>query len=160
MKPLLIIGFGNDLRGDDALGPMAARRLMQKFDSDPNVRFEICQGLTPDLALPISEARRVIFIDCAATGEPGELVHRRIEARADGDMSMVHFLDPDALLSWTRRLYGQCPDAEIFSVGGASFDISETLSPPVAEALPRLMEWVIAAVQACESPAISPQTSL
>jgi Ni,Fe-hydrogenase maturation factor len=38
---IVVIGFGNTLRGDDALGPVAARKLEARFGDDGVQVFEL-----------------------------------------------------------------------------------------------------------------------
>jgi hydrogenase maturation protease len=130
MSSIYVIGYGSTLRGDDAFGPIVAERLMERIVED-DVRIDICQGLTPDLALPLAQADVAIFIDCSAAGVVGELVQRRVEPSESKAMSMVHFLDPEALLAWSMKLYGRVPVAHVLTTAGATFDIAEQLSPRV-----------------------------
>ncbi len=143
MSLIYVIGFGSTLRGDDAFGPMVAERLADRMVCD-DVRIDICQGLTPDLALPLARAEAAIFIDCSADGVVGELVQRRIEPCESKAMSMVHFLDPEALLAWSLKLYGRAPITHVLTTAGATFDIAEELSP-------RVRRVVSEAVAAAES---------
>lgn len=142
----LIIGYGSELRGDDALGPRVAAELAQRLEGDPAVRVLARPSLTPELAADLAEADRAIFIDCAATGPVGRVVRRRVEPRDDASASMVHFLDPPALLHWTRRLFGRCPEAVVLTAAGQSFDIAEALTPPLAAAVPRLVDRAVGEV--------------
>jgi hypothetical protein len=41
-----------------------------------------------------------------------------------------------------QRLYGSCPEAYLFSMGGRSFGYGEELSPEVESRLPELLERV------------------
>jgi len=136
--PILIIGFGSGLRGDDALGPLAAERLDAQID-DPRVRILSAASLTPELAADAADAQLVIFIDCAATGPVGEVICTPIDRADDASAAMVHFLDPPALLHWAARLFGATPRGYTLSIPGATFDIAEDLSPPVKAALPELL---------------------
>lgn len=146
-RKVLIIGYGSGIRGDDALGPRTAEMLSHiagdRFDGDP-VTVLSRASLTPELAADLAEASLVIFIDCAATGVVGELVEREVAATDDSTVAMVHFLDPSGLLYWARSLFGRAPRAVTLSVAGASFEISDELSPPLAAALPGLVERAIA----------------
>ena len=60
---VLVIGYGNTLRGDDGVGP----RVVEAIGTLglPGVRTLICPLLTPELADPISRAEKVIFVDAA-----------------------------------------------------------------------------------------------
>ena len=142
----VIIGYGSDLRGDDALGPIVARTLEPMLADRDDVLIEICQGLTPDLALLIAEATIVVFVDCSAEGPVGEIVRQTVEPIAKSDLSMVHFLDPPALLTWTASLYGRAPQAVVLTVAGESFDISEELTPIVAATVPDLVDQVMSII--------------
>jgi hydrogenase maturation protease len=97
---------------------------------------------------PLSEAEVAIFIDAAATGEPGTLVERRVEPSTAAGAAFTHHATPEALLAGSRALYGRAPEAVMISVAGADFSLGAELSPQVAA---RLGE-VIAAVLRLSSP--------
>lgn len=140
MPAILIIGYGSDLRGDDALGPMAACQLAGEL-ADDQVRVLSCPSLTPELAAEMAMMDLVIFIDCSQDGPRGQVIQRPVAPRGAG-ASMVHFLDPPALLGWARELYGSEPRAILLTIAGESFDISQRLSPSVEAAMPRLLDRV------------------
>lgn len=138
---VLIIGYGNPLRGDDGLGPLAAEKLAEVLHQ-PCVSVHVCHQLTPELAEPISRARLVIFIDACRDSPPGHIqCHRLIDEPIDR-RSLYHQLAPDRLLTLARRLYGQRPEAYTITVGGKIWGYTETLSPPVAAAVPGLIDRV------------------
>ena len=140
---VLVIGYGNPLRGDDCLGQLAAERLEEKYAQESAVTVVSCQTLTPELALYISEHDLTIFIDAAIEGEPGTIHRQRIEPDPASDTSLVHFLDPQALVQWARQLYQKEISAVLFTLTGENFDMAESaLSPVVEEAFPRLLEQV------------------
>ena len=58
---LLVIGYGNTLRGDDGVGPRVAEAV-EKLNL-PGVRTLVCQQLSPEHADPISRVRKVVFVD-------------------------------------------------------------------------------------------------
>src|ERR1035441_6445297 len=60
---LLVIGYGNTLRGDDGVGPRVAEAI-EKLNL-PGVRTLVCQQLSPEYADPVSRARTVVFVDAA-----------------------------------------------------------------------------------------------
>ena len=67
---LLVIGYGNTLRSDDAVGPRVAEAVREL--NLPGVRTLSCGLLTPELSDPISQARKVVFVD-ASMEEPAEI---------------------------------------------------------------------------------------
>jgi hydrogenase maturation protease len=122
---VLVIGYGNELRGDDAAGPkLAAAVTAANWNG---VQALACHQLTPELAEEIAAARLVIFVDAAyETGQ--EVRARRLEPSATAGI-MAHVADPRGLLSLAQALYGHCPPAWSITIPGASFDFHEQLSP-------------------------------
>ena len=55
---ILVIGYGNELRRDDGLGPRVAASL-----AGPGVRALAVRQLTPELAEEVATARLVVFVD-------------------------------------------------------------------------------------------------
>ena len=134
MARVLIIGFGNPLRSDDGFGFRAAGRLRETVH-DPDVEILSLHQLTPELMEPISRASRVIFIDAAVNGEPGEINVRPVVPGQGTASPFLHSSTPAALVAGAERLYGTRPAAILLSVTGASFELGETLSEPVQRAL-------------------------
>lgn len=124
----LIIGYGNPLRGDDGFGYRAAERIAGAI---------AVHQLTPELMDPIARADRVIFLDASAEGAPGE-IRRRAVRPAPGGSGFTHHASPEGLLAGALSLYGRAPEAEIITVSGQEFSLSETLSGPVSSALDRI----------------------
>ena len=144
----LVIGVGNSLRRDDGAGPYIAERL----PGSPNLSVISCQQLTPELAEPVSQADRVIFVDADARLAPGEVVRQAVQAQRS---ARIHELDPGALLEWARTLYGRTPEATLVAIGAESFDVGEGLSPAVERAAQealRAISMTIAGPYTCDSP--------
>jgi hydrogenase maturation protease len=125
---VLIIGYGNPLRGDDGFGYRAAERIPGAI---------AVHQLTPELMEPISRADRVVFVDAAAVGVPGEVRRRRVIPAA-GDAGFTHHATPEGLLAGALALYGRAPEATLITVSGADFSLSDRLSPEVQAALDSL----------------------
>lgn len=139
----LVIGYGSPIRGDDAIGPLAADRLEAEVLPD-GVRVISRHILTADLVPDIIAAQRVIFIDAAAYGEPGEIRCRPLQSDASNMSSMAHFLDPRELLAWADALYDWRPESYLLTVAGADFEFSHfSLSQAVDKALPELLDKVL-----------------
>lgn len=138
----LVIGYGSPIRGDDAIGPLAADRL-EAEGVPAGVRVLSRHVLTAELAEDIASADLVVFLDAATEGQPGEVRIRPLEADASAVSTMAHFLDPRELLAWAETLYRHRPKAWLASVAGVRFDYGlYELSPPVADALGPLIERV------------------
>jgi hydrogenase maturation protease len=144
----LVIGYGNPLRGDDGVGQHAAWMLAECANLT-HTDVICCHQLTPELAEPISRAALVIFIDATRNEGPGTIRRHRLSP-LPGPGAFTHNVSPQALLTSAQALYGNCPAAILYSVGGQYFDYTDTLSAPVRAALPRLLRRVKRHCRRCE----------
>jgi len=125
-KPaLLVIGYGNTLRGDDGVGPSVAQAVEALHL--PGVRTLTCQQLSPEHADAISRAEAVIFVD-AAIDAPAEVQLRPLEPN-DSSQLMAHAADPRTMLALSRDVFGHTPKAWWLTVPAVTLEFSETLSP-------------------------------
>jgi len=138
MARVLVIGYGNPLRGDDGLGWHAAECLAASL-ARLDVEIITCHQLTPELAEPVSRAERVIFIDAETRGPAGELAVRQLTPALAKHTRLSHTLDPATLLGSAREIYAVSPQGFVLSVAGESFAYGEDLSPRVQSALPELL---------------------
>jgi hydrogenase maturation protease len=140
---LLVIGYGNSLRGDDGIGSQIAYELA-KLAGD-STRVLVVHQLTPELAEPISEADLVIFIDACHEGIPGNWTCETIRPEPNPPRAFTHNLTPATLLGFASALLDANPKALLISVAGGSFDCGEVLSPSVAAVVPEIVacicEW-------------------
>lgn len=150
---ILVLGYGNPLRSDDGLGWHAAECLAETL-SDSNAEIRTLSQLTPELALPISEASLVIFIDASRDGEPGELSCAQVVPQLV-PVRFSHDLSPEAVLALSKYMYGVSPPAFQVSLCGQCFDLGEELSPLIAAQLPRLVSLVSQLAASGLSPAAS-----
>jgi hydrogenase maturation protease len=143
MARVLLIGYGNTLRGDDALGPMAVEQLRPLLArAEFEVEFEHCHQLAPELAAQLAAVDLVIFVDAAAEGRPGLVRVERLSPQADGAASLTHHVQPAALLALTIALYGRAPQAMLVSSAGANFENGEGLSEGGCAALKEICRLV------------------
>jgi hydrogenase maturation protease len=140
----LIIGYGNTLRGDDAAGVVAAERLDRRLDV-PGVRVVACQQLTPELAADLCTAREAIFVDASVKVPPGTLELEHLDDRAVPPAGL-HGCGAAELLAMTRAMYGRAPQASLWHIGVADLSLREGLSRPVAGAVERVVDRVVAQV--------------
>lgn len=139
---VLVIGYGNTLRGDDAFGPLVADRLRTGADLE-RVLILTCHQLTPELASDIAACEHAIFIDASIASPAGELVCRNLAAGEAGANALVHSLGPEQLLALAHLVYGRAPSASLVCVGGLRFDLGDhQLSPPIAAAVKPAVERI------------------
>ena len=122
---LLVIGYGNPLRGDDGVGPRVVETIEELHL--PDVRTLICHQLSPEHAEPVSRARVVIFVD-AAVDAPREVQLRKLEPNETSQL-MAHAADPRTLLALARDVFGHCPEAWWLTIPAVKLDFGEELSP-------------------------------
>lgn len=138
----LVIGYGSPIRGDDAIGPLAADALTAA-PLPPGWRVLSRHVLTAELAEDLAAVDRVIFLDASVRGRPGEVQVCTLEPDAHAISTMAHFLDPRELLAWCETLYRRVPQAWLVSAAGASFDYaSYRLGPAAAAAVPVMLAEV------------------
>lgn len=126
----LIIGYGNELRGDDAAGSTVADAVANwKLSS---VKTVVAHQPTPELVNHIVAADYVIFVDacsdesCARTVQIDPIV---IGASAPRTLPTdTHHYNPLSLLNLTQQMYNRAPQAWRLRVPSESFEFGEGLS--------------------------------
>lgn len=136
----MIIGFGNVLRCDDGAGVRVAERL-QGLLALRGVEILAVPQLTPELMIPIARSARVVFIDAARDGMPGELRRREVKAETESS-AFTHGATPEALLAGAAALYGSTATGELYSITGESFEFGDRLSPVVERAMAKLVATI------------------
>jgi hydrogenase maturation protease len=140
---LVVIGVGNDFRGDDAAGLLAARRLK----SSPAVR---AVEHTRD-GLSLMEHWRpldhVVVVDALRSGhEPGTVFRfEATEGPVPGDAGWVSSHSPGVAEGIeTARVLGQLPlSLTVFGIEGYRFEPGTGVTPAVAEAVEEVARAIL-----------------
>lgn len=138
---VVVIGYGNTLRGDDGLGWIAAEHLAQAIRPD-QARVITCHQLTVELAEALSHAPLAVLIDARVGDAPGTVTCEEIRSAPDAAPSLHHHMTPESLLACAEALYGHAPKTILVTVIGASFEYGQDLSAPVQAALPSVIRYV------------------
>lgn len=125
MSALLVIGYGNTLRGDDGVGPRVVEAVREL--RLPGVRTMTCQQLSPEHAEPISRAEVVVFVD--ASVDSRDEVQWRPLVPTDSSQLMAHAADPRTMLALSRDVFGHTPKAWWLTIPAINLEFSESLSP-------------------------------
>lgn len=140
----LIVGIGNPLRGDDGVGPAAARAI--EAWQRPGVRVLIAHPLTPEIAHDLAHVDRALLID-ADVAAPQVVVEPL--APSDTRAPLGHHTVPSGLLRLTENLFGRAPRTWLMRIPASAFDAPDALSPRAAAALVQALEaakhWLDAA---------------
>ena len=142
MPAALIVAYGNPLRSDDGLAWRAADALAPKF-SESDVEIFRLHQLTPELADTVRNFGTVIFVDAASCDashdKPGMIRLEEVRGGTSEPARFSHVLSPTKVLDLALQLYRASPRAFIITVTGEKFDHGDSLSAPVASALPELV---------------------
>ncbi len=111
---VLLIAYGNPMRGDDGAGLALAERIEQIWRSqNVSVRSIETHQLTPELAADMAEAdvSAVVFVDaCAAEeGEPLTPTIRPLSRAVDVNPAIGHHLQPRTAAGLRCRTLRQNP---------------------------------------------------
>lgn len=133
---VLVVGCGNILRGDDAVGPRLIRLL---WENGVPATARLVDGGTAgmDVAFQMQGANRVVIVDASSTGaEPGTIY--RVPGAELAELPPVdgvhtHSFRWDHALAFSRWLLGpKCPtDVTVFLIEAADLTQGADLSEPV-----------------------------
>jgi hydrogenase maturation protease len=121
----VVIGYGNTLRGDDAVGVKIAE-VASSWNLD-SVAVLIVQQLTPELAQPLSQYTRGLFVDASIQVKEGARLEPLLPLVSK--QSFTHSCEPAGLVSMSQLLYGRSPEAWLLKVAVADFSLGSPLSP-------------------------------
>ena len=138
MSKVLVIGYGNTLRGDDAAGVHAAELIAKRH---PEIICVRVHQLVPELAEQIAECDIVFFID--AQKDITQLNARLVVPSVDADQPRTHFISPESLLALSLQLYQHLPaKAYVVGITASQFEFSEELSVQTNLAMHQCVELV------------------
>ena len=138
---MLVIGIGNELRGDDAAGLEVARRLSS---NEFEVREHAGEGV--DLLEMWSGIDAVVLVDAVRSGAPPGTLHRidashePVPARLSRTSS--HAIGAAEAIELARAL-GRLPGTVVvYGVEGMDYSAGAELSPAVVPAIARAAEAI------------------
>lgn len=129
-RPVLVVGYGNSLRGDDAAGHHVAAAVAATELAD--VEVQLLHQLAPELAVDLADRRLVVFVDAATDAErvTVDILH------ADGaSAATTHHLDARGVLGLAAALGGAPTAAVTVAVPAVDLGIGKDLSPATSRAV-------------------------
>jgi hydrogenase maturation protease len=164
VRPDLVIGIGNPLRGDDGVGALLLEELAREGAGEETTEqttagngegtlgrgvwsphgavLKAVHQLTPELALAVAEAGRVLFVDAWANPDRLEpWIAPLPPPPADGEALQAagpggHGWGPLALVSLAEVLYGWRGEAALLRVPAFAFPHGTDFSASLERALP------------------------
>ncbi len=162
---LLVIGCGNILRGDDAVGPVLVRHLYER-GTPAGVRLVDGGTAGMDVAFGMRGASRVVIVDAAQTGSAPGTVYRvpahELESLPPIDGLHTHNFRWDHALSFSTWLLGPLrpTDITVFLVEAGQLEPGAPLSDPVRLGMEQVIEllerdFYPPTSACCSTPAVS-----
>jgi hydrogenase maturation protease len=156
----LVLGLGNDILSDDAVGLHIAQQLRARLADRPNVDvIETCEmGLS--LLDFMDGYRQVLIVDSVQTGKvPAGQMHEieASELKTLPEMS-PHFLGIGEVLSLGTALGLNVPQrVKILAIEVADpFTVSTTMTPAICQAVPAIIERAVNCIDGLSAAAAIP----
>lgn len=148
-KSIVVIGVGNPYRGDDAVGRLVARRLMESPPPGVTVLEESGEGAA--LMEAWEEADAVILVDAVQSGGAPGAIHR-FDAQAQSIPSQffhysTHAFSVAESVELARALDQLPPQLIVYGIEGVDFSSGETLTPAVAAAMDEVMKLILQEIE-------------
>jgi len=139
---VLVFGWGNASRGDDALGPLCVERLREACADLPGVEFLDDYQLQVEHALDLVGRERILFID-ASLGAPAPFEVVPVTAAARPEIG-THALSPSALLQVYRAVQGEdAPPSTLLAIRGQAFELGAAPSAAALRHLDAAVAWAL-----------------
>lgn len=136
--PILVFGWGNPSRGDDALGPMFVERIAAL--ALPEVEALSDYQLQIEHALDLEGRERVLFVDASLTAAAPFETSRLGPAHAG--QNFTHALDPRALLRIYEDFHATPPPpCHLLEIRGENFALGAPCSAAALRHLTAALEW-------------------
>ena len=145
MSNILIIGLGSDLRGDDSVGLVIARKLRHRVP--PHIRIIEHNGDGFSLLSEWQDEDRVIIIDAAQSGVAPGTIHEfdaiTVPLNAQLSPATSHAFGLVEAIRLGRQL-DRLPEALVLiGIEGESFEMGSDLSAEVENAVDDVIERVL-----------------
>jgi hydrogenase maturation protease len=144
MKKVGIIGYGSDIRSDDAVGLLLSRELEEHFKD--NEQINCYEGLTSvDMVELFKEYEHLFILDAAFLKEgPGAVKKQPIDAMTfKEDMSFSHNTNFGYIVPLAKEMDYPIPKITFYMIEPKNLDMGETLTPKVAEGMKKLKEMIL-----------------
>jgi hydrogenase maturation protease len=140
VAPVLVFGWGNLSRGDDALGPLCVQSLRASAEPGAAVEFLDDYQLQIEHALDLVGRAHVLFVDASLScSSPFQVSN--LQAAPDVSLG-THALSPSALLHVFYELRGEAaPPSTLLAIRGERFELGEPLSAAACLNLQQALVW-------------------
>ena len=127
-RKIVIIGYGNELRGDDGVGLLVLDELSQAFSGRPDIHLIRRQQLDIADTEEISECRAVIFVDAHVSEKREDVELSELDLVESAPFVVTHISLPEELMAITKAVYDRTPPAFVCAVRGYDFSFGAPLT--------------------------------
>ena len=141
IQPILLLGYGNPSRGDDAVGPLLLEAIAEQIDP---TQIELITDfqLQIEHALDMQHRQLVLFIDASVACKTG-FSFSELEPAKDNSYS-THAISPAAVLDVYQTITKQSPPASfLLTIQAQQFELGTGLSELTAHYFKTACELVI-----------------
>lgn len=136
---LTVLAWGNESRGDDAIGAILARRILAL--EDPGIDVVEDHQLNIEHVMDIKDDVPVLFVDASVAIESDFELEKLVPQRDDS--ISTHSISPVALLDLYQQTLGRpAPDAYLLHVCGHRFELGEDISETSKTSLDRAWRFL------------------
>ncbi|WP_194775409.1 hydrogenase maturation protease [Pararhodonellum marinum] len=160
MKKTAILGFGNPVRSDDAVGCEVIRLLKEKLNPIPEQLTIIDMGTSAfEVLFSLKNHDRMLLVDGVINSghEDGSLFKMPAEeiksSIQDDPMVFLHSLKWDQALSYAKKIFrDEFPenDITVYLVSITDTKLKVGMSPVIAAAAKSLTEKIMSDLELCE----------
>lgn len=140
--PILVFGWGNPSRGDDALGPLLIQGLSRQDANAACLDIDFLEDfqLQVEHAMDLVDRQRVLFVDASLDCTPPFEVS---ELRAARDASFsTHAISPQSVMQVYFDLYqAEPPPCTLLAIRGQRFELGDAPQPAALDHLAAALEW-------------------
>jgi len=136
-SPVIVIGIGNEYRGDDAVGILATRNLAGKMP--PEIKTIELTGDQSDLLELMHTANAVIIVDAVRSAAPAGTIFRidAAEESIPNDFSTftTHSIDSVQAIELARSMNRLPNQVIVYGIVGKDFSFTSKITPQVRESI-------------------------
>ena len=114
----IIVGYGNELRGEDAFGVDVVKELEKKSLKETKLISTFL--LTPELVLELLDADEIIFIDAAYSEQNQYALASLVLEESESNLS--YNLTPKSVMQMLQSLYNLTPKYLVYSLLTNNFE--------------------------------------
>jgi hydrogenase maturation protease len=143
LNKILVYGYGNPGRQDDALGIRLTENIEQWIlqEKIPNVETDYNYQLNIEDSERISQSDVVIFAD-ASIENINDYLYTQVNPDEATIEFTMHAVSPAFVLDLCKKLYGKCPSTYLLHIKGYEWEFMEGLTEDALLNLAKATEFI------------------